>query len=117
MVFFVWCSVVVFFGRFNDLLLCRFNDLRWGNAGEAVAQRRGAVFVCENRGGRPAARGVLRSAAAPRCVAGGPRRARRRAERVAAARARVLERARVRFRPAAAPTAVRGAATYSLRRL
>ena len=26
---FLWCSVVVFLSV-NDLLLCRFNDLRWG---------------------------------------------------------------------------------------
>ena len=54
--------VLVVFGcgvfcRVNDLLLCRFNDLRWGDTGEAVAKWLGAVFVC-----------VLTAAASPRSV-------------------------------------------------
>ena len=62
------------------------------------------MCVCGGGGGPRSAR--TRRCALP--VAGGRGARRRRAEWVASAHARVLERARVRFRPGAAPTAVRG---------
>ena len=53
-----------------------------------------------------AARDVPRYAAAPRWMAGGPRRARRVAKPSRRQRARVLERARARYAAVAAPAAV-----------
>ena len=75
----MWCSVVVFF---VELTTCFLSIERpaWGEAGETGARRVCGGARCPRR--RTAARGVLRHAAAPRWMAGGPRRALRAGETV-----------------------------------
>ena len=101
--------------RVNDLLLS-IERPAVGEEGETVLSARGCGRCVGGNDGALAARPRRRVRRGALPVAGALGARRRRAERVASARARVSPVARRRSAAAAAPTAVNGAAPYSPRR-